>query len=195
MTAFADTAPWHSNRYWCNGMAHAPFVSRRTLTLVLSTATFAATMWVGTATLGRCGGGNEASAIGSLRAINSGQASYAAACAGGRYATDLADLVKAPPGSSQGFISPDLKANGVVKSGYVVTLSRDLSAAANDIGSPGKTCNASAEQPVSSYVATANPLSAQTGTRYFATDARGTIFFSTAGPIPNPIPPDASVVQ
>ena len=32
--------------------------------------------------------GNEASAIGSLRAINSGQAAYSSSCAGGGYAVD-----------------------------------------------------------------------------------------------------------
>src|SRR3989449_7965991 len=67
--------------------------------------------------------GNEASAIGSLRAINSGQASFSSSCAAGGYAVDLADLVKAPTGSSQGFISPDLKTNGITKSGYTVSVS------------------------------------------------------------------------
>ena len=57
--------------------------------------------------------GNEASAIGSLRAINSGQASFSSSCAGGGYAVDLADLVKKPTGSSQGFISPDLNRGSV----------------------------------------------------------------------------------
>src|SRR5687768_13976436 len=61
--------------------------------------------------------GNEASAIGSIRAINSGQASYSSSCASGGYAVDLADLVKPPSGSTQGFISPDLSVNGVPKSG------------------------------------------------------------------------------
>ena len=37
--------------------------------------------------------GNEASAIGSLRAINSGQATYAASCAAGGFATTLDDLL------------------------------------------------------------------------------------------------------
>src|SRR5437763_5596173 len=65
--------------------------------------------------------GNEASAIGSLRAINSGQARYSSSCAAGGYAVDLADLSKPPvgnPSATQGFISPDLSANGVTKSGY-----------------------------------------------------------------------------
>src|SRR4051794_29002587 len=66
--------------------------------------------------------GNEASAIGSLRAINSGQASYSSSCAAGGYAVSLADLFKAPAGSTQGFISPDLQTDPSVKSGYTVTL-------------------------------------------------------------------------
>ena len=140
--------------------------------------------------------GNEASAIGSLRAINSGQASYSSSCAAGGYAIDLADLVLAPAGSSQGFVSPDLKSNGVIKSGYTVTLAKDGSAGVTDISSPASTCNASKGQPASSYFAHADPVTAGgTGTRYFATDTRGTLFFSTAATVGNPIPAGTSVVQ
>ena len=140
--------------------------------------------------------GNEASAIGSLRAINSGQASYSSSCAQGGYAVDLADLVKAPAGSSQGFISPDLKSNGVTKSGYTVALAADASAGVVNISSPGATCNASAGQPVSSFNASANPVTpGGTGTRYFATDTRGTLFFDTAAAVANPIPAAQGVVQ
>src|ERR1700754_4923218 len=57
--------------------------------------------------------GNEASAIGSLRAINSAEAAFSTSCASGAYAVTLDDLVKPPTGSNQGFISPDLKSNGV----------------------------------------------------------------------------------
>src|SRR5262245_51209061 len=69
--------------------------------------------------------GNEASAIGSLRAINSGQAAFSSSCAAGAYATDLSDLQLKPSGSTQGFVSPDLKSNGVAKSGYNVSLAQD----------------------------------------------------------------------
>jgi type IV pilus assembly protein PilA len=131
--------------------------------------------------------GNEASAIGSLRAINSGEASYSSSCAAGGYATDLADLVKAPSGG-QGFISPDLKSNGVTKSGYVVTLAK--AATTLDIGTASGTCNASAAIPQSTYFAKADPASINgTGTRYFATDTRGTIFQDTAATIADPITP------
>ena len=129
--------------------------------------------------------GNEASAIGSLRAINSGQASYSSSCASGGYAIDLADLVKAPAGSTQGFISPDLNKNGVQKSGYAVTLAKDKTNGTTDISVT--TCNVSAGTPASSYFANADPVTAGgTGTRYFATDTRGTLFYDAAA-VANPI--------
>ncbi len=74
--------------------------------------------------------GNEASAIGSLRAINSAESTYSSSCASNGYAVDLADLVKPAPGSTSGFISPDLSVNGVLKSGYVVNLAADTGAVA-----------------------------------------------------------------
>ena len=140
--------------------------------------------------------GNEASAIGSLRAINSGEASYSSSCAAGGYAIDLADLVKAPAGSTQGFISPDLKSNAVVKSGYTVSIAKDGASGTTDIGTAASTCNASAGTPASSYWAGASPVtSGGTGTRYFATDTRGTLFFTTAAAVANPIPAGTAVVQ
>ena len=139
--------------------------------------------------------GNEASAIGSLRAINSGQAAYSSSCATGAYAVLLEDLVLPPTGSSQGFISPDLSANSVTKSGYRVNLAADGSSGTVTM-SAVTTCNASTGVPVSSYYAKADPVTpGGTGTRYFATDTRGTIFFATAGAVANPIPSGTSVVQ
>ena len=62
--------------------------------------------------------GNEASAIGSLRAINSGQATYASSAAQGGYATSLATRHQCGA-TGDGFVSPDLgSAVGGVKSGY-----------------------------------------------------------------------------
>src|SRR5688500_19263605 len=66
--------------------------------------------------------GNESSAIGSLRAINSAQASYSSAAGNGGYARDLPTLADSCPNSTQGFISPDLSADPSVKSGYEVDL-------------------------------------------------------------------------
>ena len=138
--------------------------------------------------------GNEASAIGSLRAINSGQASFSSSCAAGGYAVSLDDLVLAPSSGGQGFISPDLKSNGVTKSGYKVTLAKATTGVA--VGVIADVCSPVVGAPWSEYWAGADPLTPNgTGTRYFATDTRGTIFASTVGPIANPIPTTATPVQ
>src|SRR6266511_828717 len=100
--------------------------------------------------------GNEASAIGSLRAINSAEAAYSSSCVSGGYAITLDDLVKAPTGSSQGFISPDLSTNGVTKSGYVVTIAKDGTSGVQNISTAAASCNASTSQPASSYWGQAN---------------------------------------
>ena len=52
--------------------------------------------------------GNEASAIGSLRAINSSESTYSSSCAQNGYATTLTALAKPPAVGAAAFISPDL---------------------------------------------------------------------------------------
>jgi len=140
--------------------------------------------------------GNETSAIGSLRAINIAEATYSSSCAGGGYAIDLADLAKAPAGSTEAFISPDLKSNGVMKAGYTMTLAKDAAPGTMDIGTAAGTCNASASAPASAYFAKADPVTpGGSGTRFFATDTRGTFFFDSAAAVANPIPAATLVVQ
>jgi len=63
--------------------------------------------------------GNEASAIGSLRALNGGQATYAAACAAGNYATVWANLA---PAVGQPYLGVDLTTAPNRKSGFQFTL-------------------------------------------------------------------------
>jgi type IV pilus assembly protein PilA len=124
--------------------------------------------------------GNEASAIGSLRAINSSQSTYSSSCGGNGYAQTLADLIKPPTGSSVGFISPDLASNGVVKSGYKVDLAAGVSGTI--ITAAAATCNVASLDAKSSYHAKALPATVgSTGQRSFATDARGTIYFLNSG--------------
>ena len=67
--------------------------------------------------------GNEASAIGSLRAINSANINYMTNCAAGSgYANTLVILGTPPTSGGQPFISPDLGVAGTVtKSGYDIT--------------------------------------------------------------------------
>jgi type IV pilus assembly protein PilA len=130
--------------------------------------------------------GNEASAIASMREINGAEAAYASTCATGAYAVDLADLFKPPTGSTQGFIGPDLSANGVVKSGYLLMVAADL--APGTVQVPKATCNGSAGTPSSSYFAKADPtVRGSSGVRYFATDTRSRIVVDSDTTIANPI--------
>jgi type IV pilus assembly protein PilA len=116
--------------------------------------------------------GNESSAIGSMRAINSAQAAYSSSNSGG-YAPTLEILVLPCTGGTQGFISPDLGTTDAVKSGYTVTLGAGDGEAIDDVvGCSGGDVN-------TDYLATALPLSASTGGRSFATNAGGAIYFST----------------
>src|SRR4051794_3158931 len=125
--------------------------------------------------------GNEASAIGSLRAINGGEAAFSSSCANGGYAVTLVALATPATGSTSGFISPDLRLDPSVKSGYSVSLAAD--GTAGTVAVPGTTCNGTAGQ-MSSFAAESVPVTpGSTGTRYFATDTRGTIFYSTTAAI------------
>ena len=66
--------------------------------------------------------GNEVSAIGSLRTINTAEAAYADVAASGAYATQLSVLTQPCPGGSQGFLSTEFAADPSQKSGYVIVL-------------------------------------------------------------------------
>ena len=121
--------------------------------------------------------GNEASAIGSMRAVNSAQSTFSSSCASGAYAQSLDDLVKAPTGSNSGFISPDLASNGTTKSGYVVNL--NVGAVATPTTA---TCNGSTLPGAPTYWAEAHASQVgSTGQRSFGTDHRSTIFQDNTG--------------
>jgi prepilin-type N-terminal cleavage/methylation domain-containing protein len=122
--------------------------------------------------------GNEAAAIGSLRAINSAEASYSSAAGNGGNAILLATLALPCGTGTQGFISADLSVDPSIKSGYTVTLASDAAGAAgpND-------CNGTATEI--GYYATAVPVSVNnSGSRGFATDAGGAIWQDITGVAP-----------
>src|SRR5438067_610322 len=104
--------------------------------------------------------GNEASAIGSLRAIGSAQATYASSCGGGGYSATLVNLNKPPVAGQAAFISPDLNADPVVKSGYTVAVDESPSGAGNVILVAASTCNAAngGTQSISNWFASATPV-------------------------------------
>jgi prepilin-type N-terminal cleavage/methylation domain-containing protein len=142
--------------------------------------------------------GNEASAIGSLRAVNSAESTFASSCGQGNYATTLVALGTPPAGSNQAFVSPDIAtaataAPFVDKSGYKVTLADGGSPVAVGVLS----CNGGIAVNTG-YQVNADPLTSSTGTRFFATDNRGTIFFDPAAvpaTIAAPIPATMKPIQ
>jgi type IV pilus assembly protein PilA len=139
--------------------------------------------------------GNEASAIGSLRAINSSESTYSSSCASNGYAQQLADLALPPSGSTAAFISPDLASDPSTKSGYSVSLAPG--GGATTVTTAANTCNASGLPAMSTYWSGAIPVTlGSTGQRSFSSDSRGTIFFNNAGTaIANPIPAATSFLQ
>jgi prepilin-type N-terminal cleavage/methylation domain-containing protein len=117
--------------------------------------------------------GNEASAIGSLRAVVSAQADYNGLNRG--YADDLSDLATTCPAVTTPFISADLNADGVVKSGYIFDLTAGNGVAHSIVGQCGE-ANATA------FYASATPETlSSSGTRAFATNTSMTIWQNIAG--------------
>lgn len=112
-----------------------------------------------------------ASAIGSMRAINSAELTYALTCGSGFYAPNLTTLGTPPPGSNEAFIAPGLGVADVVqKSGYSIRV--DATAFA---GAPS-TCNGLAPGAAGQGFRAAADSQEPTNIRFFATNANALIF-------------------
>src|SRR5205085_7687835 len=110
--------------------------------------------------------GNEASAIGSMRAVNTAQQNYSQLCQG--YSVTLQDLKTAG-----NYLSPDLTgAAPVVKSGFTVKVA--AAAAGVAIPNPPAACTT----PMSNFYAPAIPLSSPPDTLPISTYEAGTIFYT-----------------
>ena len=120
--------------------------------------------------------GNEASSIGSLRAINSAQSTYAASCGSGFYSPSLVSLGTPPTvGGGDGFVGTDLNTDPAVKSSYTVSMTAGAAAA----GAPASCNGVAAGATVETYFVGAAPTSGA-GVRYFGSNQGGTIYQSTA---------------
>ena len=120
--------------------------------------------------------GNEASAIGSLRAVNSANINYMTNCAfSSGYADSLPILATPPTAGGQPFISPDLAASPVTKSGYILSYS-----SSNQVTGIA-TCVTATTTASGNYLFAGAPVSVGTsGRRYFATSEAKTVFQHTA---------------
>ena len=108
---------------------------------------------------------NEASAVGSLRTVNSAENTYSSTYGTGF--TDLATL------SSSGMIDNVLGSG--TKSGYTLT--------ATPVASSG---GGTSVNPYLAYQSFGNPISVNTGTRHFCSDESGVIRWDTATCTPGP---------
>ena len=121
---------------------------------------------------------NESSAIGSMRSINSGQATSSAAAASGGFAITLPTLGASCPGGFAPFLTDDLTTGAtVLKSGYNVTLQSN-----GGVAGPID-CNGTATE-VTYYASAVPALLGGSGYRGFATNHTATIWQDTSGVAP-----------
>jgi type II secretory pathway pseudopilin PulG len=116
-----------------------------------------------------------ASAIGSMRALNSGELTFALTCASGFYAPNLSTLGTPPPGSNEPYISPELgAADRVQKAGYFIQI------LATPFGGAPPTCNGlGVGETAQGFVGVADPTHVD-NSRFFATNSTAMIFENNA---------------
>lgn len=114
----------------------------------------------------------SASAIGTMRVINSAQLSFAVTCGSGFYAPTLPTLGVIPPGGVAAFLPSDLS-SGVtfIKQGYSYTMTGTAFA-----GAPASCNGLAADSAAPGYAATADPLDPVGNPRFFGTNADGTLY-------------------
>jgi len=115
----------------------------------------------------------ETVAVAGLTTINQAQFSFSQACGDQHFSPTLAGLATPAPATGQGFISPDLAADPVLKSGYVFAMA---GTPATD-GRPS--CNGLT--PVTTYQVSADPAEGGvTGAMFYGTNTDRVIFGDTS---------------
>jgi type II secretory pathway pseudopilin PulG len=125
----------------------------------------------------------SASAVGTLRVVNSAQLSFAVTCGSGFYAADFTALGIKPPSAFQAFLPPELSTGATfVKSGYNFSLTGTVLP-----GAPASCNGLSAGMTAPGYVTIADPLDPVGNPHFYGSNADGTIYedsASLAGSLP-----------
>lgn len=135
-----------------------------------------------------------ASAISTLKVINSAQVSYAVTCGSGFYSPDLQTLGVTPPSSTQAFLGADATAAAsFIKSGYTFAMTGTSMS-----GAPASCNGLAAGMGAPGYVASADPISATANPQFYGTNADGTIWtdattFNGSMPESGPAPHGATL--
>ena len=141
------------------------------------------------------GAAQASSALGTIRAINSGQLSFAITCGLGFYAPDLPTLGVKPPAASDAFLPDGLTSGAtIIRHGYSFTMSGTSLA-----GAPAS-CNGLAPgRSAPGYRIIADPIDTVNTSRYFATNTDGILYEHTAtlsGVMPESgIPPQGAPIK
>jgi type II secretory pathway pseudopilin PulG len=129
----------------------------------------------------------SASAVATLRVVNSAQLSYAVTCGSGFYAPTFPTLGVAPP-SGAPFLPPELSSGAsFVKQGYSYSMSGTALS-----GAPASCNGLAAGEGSPGYVALTDPLDVVANPHFFGTNADGTIYQHSAtlnGSMPESGPP------
>ena len=134
----------------------------------------------------------SASAIATLRVVNSAHLSFAVTCGSGFYSPTFGRLGVAPPAATTAFLPPELSSGAsFVKQGYTFNM---VGTALS--GAPGS-CNGLAPGAAApGYAATADPLDPLGNPHFYATNADGTIYVhdaSMGSTMPESGPPPVGV--
>lgn len=118
----------------------------------------------------------SASAVGTLRVINSAQLSFAVTCGSGFYSPDLPTLGVRPPSSYQAFLPPELSSGATfMKAGYSFSMT-----ASSMSGAPASCNGLGAGLGAPGYIAVGDPIDPVTNPHFFGTNADGTIYENAA---------------
>ena len=133
----------------------------------------------------------SASAVATLRVVNSAQLSYAVTCGSGFYAPAFPTLGVAPP-SGAPFLPPELSSGAsFVKQGYSYSMTGTAMS-----GSPASCNGLAAGEGAPGYAAFTDPLDAVANPHFFGTNADGTIYQHSAtlnGSMPESGPPSVGL--
>lgn len=122
------------------------------------------------------GAAQSASALGTVRVVNSSQLSFAVTCGSGFYAPDFQTLGIAPAGSPTAFLPPELSTGAsFLKQGYTFTMF------ATPLSGAPPTCNGRpAGTSAPGYAVIGDPLDPVGNPQFYGSNADGTIYQHTA---------------
>jgi competence protein ComGC len=118
----------------------------------------------------------SASAIGTLRVINSAQLSFAVTCGSGFYSPNLQTLGVVPPAAFQAFLPPELSSAATfLKAGYSFSMTGTAAT-----GAPASCNGLAAGEGAPGYIAIGDPIDPIGNPHFFGTNADGTIYEDSA---------------